>query len=338
MGSVRRWRHPATDFAVVVPPFRLLTVITVTYNSASLVVDALTSAQEAAPAAGVAVEIVVVDNASTDQSVEVVRGRFPEARVVVNDTNVGFARANNQAFQVAQGDVWILLNPDASLAPGALVPLLDFLATHPGAGAVAPAIATAWSGGPESGGMAPGLRSMAGHFLLLNRLLPGDRGGPWRGVMLQRRHWLGPRRVEWLGGAALALRPEAVRDVDGFAPRFFLYGEDIDLGERLGRAGWELWIVPAARATHLIAGSQGRLSARWVDAGHDHYASTAPAGRVVVYDCLIAIGLSGRALVWSILDRSDEGRIHARTMLMSSRTAWSSLGRTLGRLGRGQRP
>lgn len=308
---------------------KLISVITVTYNSGALVTGALRSAQAAAAASGLNVELLVIDNASDDLTAQVVAGDFPDAVVVANPENVGFARANNQAFSLARGDLWLLLNPDASLAPDALPPLIRLFEERPRAGAVAPSIHTGYGGGPESAGMSPGIRSAIGHFLLVNRLLWRDRGGCWRGVTLRRRPGLGPRSVDWLSAAALLLRPEAVRSVDGFDQRFFLYREDIDLGERLRRAGWELWTVPGATATHLIAGSQGRVSTRWIGAAHDHYRSGAGPVGTLAYDLVVAAGLSFRAVVSTGIDHSPEGRIHAETMRAGAVAAWRVTARTL---------
>lgn len=304
-------------------PPSLLSVITVTYNSANFVAPCLRSAMAAAAAAGLALELIVIDNASADNTVQIVRDQIPQCRVVENAENVGFAKANNQAFRLATGDVWLLLNPDAILQADTLVPLLDFLATRPRVAAVAPTLVGSRTTGPESGGMTPGIRSMAGHFLLLNRLLPGDRGGPWRGVSLQRRPRVGPRRVDWLAGAVMLLRPDAIREVEGFDPAFFLFGEDIELGERLCRANWELWIVPAGRANHLIGGSsEGMMQTRWVEASHEFYAARATAMGAVAVDLLLILGLGVRAILWKVAGRSEGHRTHAALLMASTRRAW----------------
>ncbi len=162
---------------------------------------------------------MLVDNKPGDGTADAALEVAPEARVIRNDENVGFGRACNQGFAIATADWWLLLNPDATLDERALAHLVAFAEAHPGAGAVAPIITGAGLDRAESAGMQPGLRSAIGHFWLLNRLLPGDRGGPWRGLQLHRRLDLGPRKVEWASGGALLLRPAAVRAVGGSTPR-----------------------------------------------------------------------------------------------------------------------
>lgn len=313
--------------------FRRLSVITVTYNSEGLVSSALRSAAAAAREHGMTLELIVVDNASADDTRGVLAREFPTATVIANNENVGFGRANNQAFELATGELWLLLNPDAMLAPDCLGPLVRLLQQRPSAGAVAPSIRTDGGRGPEFAGMSPGIRSSVGHFFLANRLLWKDGGGSWRGVQLQRRPHLGPRPVDWLSAGVLLLRPDAVSMVAGFDPRFFLYGEDIDFGERLSRAGWELWIVPEATATHRTASSQGGVSTRWVKASRDLYRERARPPQVVVFDLIVALGLSLRALASGVRGGSAEQRLHARTMRGSAAQAWRLAAADLGAMG-----
>jgi len=306
---------------------RRISLIVVTYNSAPLVTTAIDSAVESAVAADLELEIIVVDNASSDGTGDLVERQYPDARVLRNAANVGFAAANNQAFRQASGDVWLLLNPDATVERSALRHLVGFLDARGRAAAAAPTVEDGRGGGAESAGMTPGLRSLASHFLMINRLLVGDRGGAWRGFQLARRPRLGPRSVDWVGGMALLSRAEAIRSVGGFDERFFLYGEDVDLGARLRDRGWELWLVPAARATHLIAGSQGRVSTRWVDGLRAVYARRSSRARTLVLDLIVALGLGLRAGAATV--QPDEW--HRRRMRAAARHAAGTLLRSLVR-------
>jgi GT2 family glycosyltransferase len=299
-----------------------VSVIVVTYQSSAHVRRALESARLAASTGGMSLEVIVADNASTDGTLDVVESVDPTARLIRRTVNDGFGVANNDAFAIARGGTWVLLNPDAELSEGALRSLREFLDAHPRAGVAAPSIAG--PGRVESAGMRPGLRSMAAHLLLLNRLAARMLGpnslSPWLGFAIPRGS-REPRRVEWASAAAVALRPEAVRAVGGFDPAIFLYGEDIDLCERLATAGWESWLVPSARASHLIAGSQGRVSSGWIDGLDRLYGRRAGRLRLVAFDLLLAVGLGLRAAVGS---RSDpEARLQRQRMAEASRRARS---------------
>ena len=305
---------------------RRVSVITVTYQSAAEIGDAIASAQVAAQRADVDAEFVVVDNASTDGSAGVVEAACHGARVIRNAANVGFGAANNQAFDVATGDAWLLLNPDATLEPDALRLLLEFYDDHPQAAGVAPAIAGGGArdrsferGGAESAGMLPGMAAVIGHFLLVNRLLPGDRGGAWRGFQLTRRPQLGPRRVDWASGAVVLLRPAAVRQVGGFDPAIFMYGEDVELSERLARSGWQMWLLPAAHAWHKIASSQSGVSTRWVDSLHQGMARRSGRIRLIIFDVVLGGSLLARAAASQ--GRRPETRLHRRRMRASGSRA-----------------
>lgn len=290
-----------------------VSAIVVTYNSRSHVDEAIRSILEAAACAELTVEIIIVDNASTDGTAEHVRDTHRDVILIQNESNVGFGRANNRGFERARGSAWLLLNPDARLTPPALGLLVKELRERR-AGAVAPSIG---SSGAESAGMAPSIGAAAGHFLFVNRIL-GDSSGEWRGIQIRRVKGPAAVPVDWASAAALLLDPASVRAVDGFDPRFFLYGEDIDLGVRLARAGHGTWLVPSATAEHSIAASQGGVSTRWLDALHGLYAETHDALRVAVFDLIMAVGLSIRAAVATVAG----ARVHARRMRAAARRAW----------------
>lgn len=301
---------------------RRVSLITVLYGGADLIADSLRSAQMSAAEAGLELETILVDNRPGDGTADAALAAAPAATVISNAENVGFGWACNQGFEVATGQWWLLLNPDAKIERRSLLHLVAFAASHPQAGAVAPILTGAGLDRAESAGMQPGLRSAMGHFLLVNRLLWGDAGGAWRGIQVQRRVHLGPRQVEWASGGALLLRPDAIRQVGGFDPSFFLYAEDVDLGRRLAEHGWESWLVPEAVAEHRIAASVGGVTDRWYVALHDYYARAAGRIPVVLFDLIAAIGLTLRAL------RAGHDRQHRRRMTVAARAAFGLAGRT----------
>jgi GT2 family glycosyltransferase len=298
-----------------------ISVVMVTYQCASVLRESLGAIVESATAIGAGLDLIIVDNASTDGSVDVAVGVVPAARVIRNRENVGFGRACNQAFAVAVGEYWLLANPDARLEPTALARLVAFARAHPGAGAVAPSLVGAGLERAESAGMIPGLRSALGHFLFLNRLLPDDRGGPWRGVQIRRRASVGPRPVDWASAGLLLVQPAAVRAIGGFDPRYFLYGEDVDLGRRLTLAGWRTWLLPDASVHHAIGGSQGGVSTLWVVGLHDEFGARATRAALVAFDLIVALGLGIRAVVAvTPIARGSRGP-HARRMWAAARRA-----------------
>ena len=298
-------------------------MITVLYRSSDVVADCLRSVEAAASAAGMELQIILVDNNPGDGTADAAIEAVSHATLITNEVNVGFGRACNQGFEVAEGDWWLLLNPDATVAVDTLGVLVDFMASHRRVGAVAPSVLGGGQGLAESAGMQPGLRAGVGHFLLANRLLLDDRGGPWRGLFLHRRPSLGPRPAEWVSGGAQLLRPSAIQDVGGFDPRFFLYAEDMDLGGRLAKAGWESWLLPSTTVQHSIAASSGGLTDRWYVALHDYYARGASRPSIVLFDLVAALGMAVRALT------TPRHALHRKRMWVGARAAmrlaWATL-------------
>jgi len=293
-----------------------ISVIVVTFQSRHLVVAALSSAVAAAEASGLGYELIVVDNASADGTADAVADAFREATVIRNPTNRGFGQANNQAFEIARGDYLLLLNPDAELERISVSRLVGFLRETPGAVGAAPTILG--PGRSESCGMLPGLRSMLGHYFFINRVVSFSVTSPWRGFAIPRWRSRGPVMVGWASAAVLLLRAEGVRAVGGFDESMFLYGEDIELCERLGKQG-TLWLVPEASAHHLIAGSQDRVTTRWIDALDRLYARRAGRFRLAAFDLVMAVGLAFRALFAVAGSKDPEQALHRRRMAASAR-------------------
>jgi GT2 family glycosyltransferase len=117
--------------------------------------------------------------------------------------------------------------------------------------------------------------------------------------------------------------------VAGFDASIFMYGEDVELGERLGCAGWQLWLVPEARAWHKIASSQSGVSTRWIDSLHEAMARRSGRVRLMLFDFVLGVSLLGRAA--ASRGRRPESRLHRRRMKASGgrslRLAWTALRR-----------
>lgn len=232
-----------------------VSVVVLDYNSGSEIVDCLASV------AADAGEIIVVDNASTDGSVESVKEAFPHAKILTNDTNRGFAVAANQGVHAANGDVVVLLNPDAIAEPGTLAVLGRAVEAHPRAGVVGALVLNPDGTVQPTKRAFPKLRHAAMHGLLglLWRNNPGTRAYTLADVSFEE-----PRTVDWVAMTAVAIRPEAFETVGGFDESFFFFVEDVDLCRRLGDAGWEIWFEPRAVVTHEWGGSWTKQPLRFL--------------------------------------------------------------------------
>ena len=228
-----------------------LSVVIVSYNVRSYLEQCLQSVQRALE--GIEGEVFVVDNHSTDDSVEVVKRDYAWVKLMENQENQGFARANNIAIRQAQGEYVLLLNPDTIVEEGTLRNVLAFMEAHPKAGGAGVMMRN------EDGSLAPESR----------RALPTPWVSCLKMIGLDKRYymshlpWEEPGRIEVISGAFCFLRRKALDEVGLLDEDFFMYGEDIDLSYRLLKGGWENWYLPYA-ITHYKGRSTQKTDYRYV--------------------------------------------------------------------------
>jgi len=233
-----------------------VSVIVVSWNTRDLLKQCLQSVYETAEE--LALEVIVVDNDSSDGSPEMVRECFSQVRLVENRENVGFARANNQALAVSSGRYVLLLNSDARLLADTLRTLGDLAESEPQAGVVGAQLSNVEGSFQASHTPFPNLWQ---EFLILSgmgRVLCG-RWYPSRGPEEER----GPQIVDLVEGACMLIRRGAFEDAGGFDEGYFMYAEEVDLCYTMRERGWQVWYQPAARVIHLGGGSsQNRQTQR----------------------------------------------------------------------------
>jgi N-acetylglucosaminyl-diphospho-decaprenol L-rhamnosyltransferase len=225
-----------------------LSIIILNWNTRDLLADCLTSIVETTE--GLPLEVIVVDNASTDGSPEMMRERFPRAQLVANQANVGFARGNNQGVELSRGRYLMLLNSDACLLPGAAQALLTLAEAQPSAGVVGAQLLNADGSFQASHSRFP---TQWQEFLILSglgRMLYG-RWYPSHGPEEDK----GPQRVDYVEGACLLVRHEAFDGAGGLDEGYFMYAEEVDWCYAMRARAWEVWYQPAARVVHLGGGS-----------------------------------------------------------------------------------
>ncbi len=191
-------------------------------------------------------EVFVVDNASTDASDRMTRADYPWARLIVNDQNMGFAPANNQAFRLSTGRYVLLLNSDTIVHAGAVQALIEFMDAHPRCSAGGARLLNA------DGSLQPSCQPMLTPWREFWRLTFLDR--VWRWATYDMRNWSidQPREVETIKGACLIVRRGALTPGEPLLDeQYFMYTEEVDLCYRLLDAGWKLYWIPQARVTHL---------------------------------------------------------------------------------------
>lgn len=225
-----------------------ISLIIVNWNTRRLLADCLRSIYQAA--AELPIEVIVVDNGSQDGSPEMVAEEFPQVALISNLENRGFARANNQGMQIAQGKYLLLLNTDTLIKDGALRTLCDYMEADCRAGALGPQLLNA------DGSLQPSGRSYPTLISALGEVLPAPQS--WRRKLrgpLERRDYGQVCEVDEISGAAMCLRRKALDQVGLLDEAFFFLGEDVDLCWRLKKAGWRIIYLPQAQVVHYWGGS-----------------------------------------------------------------------------------
>jgi GT2 family glycosyltransferase len=238
-----------------------LSIIIVSYNVAYFLEQTLRSVHQAL--AGLEVEIIVIDNASSDNSVAMIQQVFPQVKLIANAENVGFSKANNQGIAIAKGKYILLLNPDTVIGENTLRCCFDFAEQH-----------------PELGGLGVKMIDGSGHFL------PESKRGlptPWvsfyklfgLSALFPTSQKMGKyymsylpenktHEVEILSGAFMWLRAETLQQIGYLDETFFMYGEDIDLSYRILKYGYKNYYLADTTIIHYKGESTKRTSVNYV--------------------------------------------------------------------------
>lgn len=193
-------------------------------------------------------DIIVADNGSTDDSLDVLRTEFPEVKTIILDRNYGFAEGYNRAIAQVDTDYTVLLNSDVETPEGWLAPLLDYMEAHPEVAAVQPKVRS-WRQRElfEHAGAAGGYLSWLGY--------PYCRGRRFGRVEQDKGQYDSVATVDWTTGACMCVRTSVYKETGGLDAAFFAHMEEIDLCWRMRNAGWQLACVPESTVFHLGGGS-----------------------------------------------------------------------------------
>lgn len=224
-----------------------LSIIVVNWNTCEITRACLRSIQ--ARVSGIAYEVIVVDNASSDQSVAMIRSEFPDVRLIVNDENLGFGRANNQAMRKARGRYFFLLNSDTLVIDDSVQRLVDFMEREPRIGIAGCKLLFEDLSLQGSCSRFPSLKLALLEDLMLYKFMSRGR----QGEVLLNGYWAHDhtRDVDAVWGAAMMVRREVVDQTGGFDERIFMYGEDLEWCMRVNDQGWRITFVHDCRVVHL---------------------------------------------------------------------------------------
>jgi GT2 family glycosyltransferase len=286
-----------------------ISIVIVNWNTRDLLRDCLNSVF-AEPTA-LLLEVIVVDNNSSDDSVEMVRREFPQAHLIQNQKNIGFAAANNLALPLCRADKVLLLNSDTVVVANALRTLVDFLDRHPSAGAVAPKLEQSHAVDILGCGRQLSLRTAANHWLFLARLFPGVRA--CEGVYYYRgKHDDRVREVEWISGACMLVRRSVIDQVGPLDEQWFMYAEDQEWCARMKKSGWKIFHIPAALVEHRHGASleqNPNIAVLPLKANRDLFVRLNSPSRLQLFafDLIVTTGLILRGLIEALRSCGSSG-------------------------------
>ena len=224
-----------------------LTIIVVSFNTNKLLLECIKSVYSTINKTDF--EIIVVDNASSDGSVEMVRSTFPHVKIIANATNTGFSAANNQAVRVSTGKYVLLLNSDTLLNDGAIDTLVDFMNDHPEAAAVGPKVLN-FDGSLQSKGFY--FPSVLWTFVTLFRVNKVLTEHKMR-KLFPRFCWGEDdiKQVDWVSGCCFLMSKKAIDKIGMLSEEFFMYSEEVEWCYRAYKYDFKVWYLPIAQIFHL---------------------------------------------------------------------------------------
>ncbi|MBW2067165.1 MAG: glycosyltransferase family 2 protein, partial [Deltaproteobacteria bacterium] len=237
-----------------------ISFVIVNWNTKELLLECVASIFQTVE--DLAFEVWVVDNASTDGSVQAVKDLYPEVNVIENAENLGFAAANNIAFKRVKGRYILLLNTDTKLKESAAGHLYEFMESNPVAGLACGQLLNPDGSKQNSIANFPSLLSLLSNETLLRVLMPGK-------FPSKRKRYENPIEVDSCIGACLIVRKKALDQVGPFDERYFFFFEETDLAYRMKRAGWKIYFVPCAEIYH----AQGKTVGQGLDSRMRFYTS-----------------------------------------------------------------
>lgn len=232
-----------------------LSILIVNYNTCRLTLDCLQSVYDSKTV--YSYEVIVVDNASSDDSVESIRREYPGARLIANTDNTGFAKANNQAMAIAKGRYVLLLNSDTIVQPDTLQTMVAYMDENPQVGASGCKIIL--PDGSLDKACKRGFPTPSASFYYafgFSRMFPDQPK-----FNQYQLGYLDPNEtypIDCLVGAFMLVRRETIQQVGGLDETFFMYGEDIDWCYRIKQAGWDIHYHPATYIVHYKGASSRR--------------------------------------------------------------------------------
>ena len=230
-----------------------LSIVIVTYNSKDFLRTCLNSV--ILQTKGISFETIVVDNASSDQTRDLIEKEFPDVKFIRNDHNVGFAAANNLAIKETSSRYVLLLNPDTEILDGAIQKMIQFMDEHSKAGISSCKLMYQDGSFQANAYSFPTIWNMFTEATFLYRLFPKTK--LFGSYHLTYLDYSKDNQVDWLIGAFYLIRREVIKTIGLLDEQYFMYTEDLDYCYLAKKAGFEIWYSPKAKIYHFYGGMSG---------------------------------------------------------------------------------
>lgn len=227
-----------------------ISIIIVNWNTKEFLKDCLDSIPEAC--SDNQYEVIIADNASSDDSSGFIKGRYTGIKLIENRENIGFAKACNQAAKMAVGRYLFFLNPDTILQKDSISKLLKFIENESRAGIAGPQLLKKNGGIENSVRKFPLMKDALVRDTILDKIIPQFK----KPRLAQTLPLQKASAVDQVSGAALLIRGELWKKLDGMDERFFMFYEEVDLCRRIKEMGFSVFYLPAAKIIHLGGGSR----------------------------------------------------------------------------------
>lgn len=301
-----------------------LSIIIVNFNTKKLLKDCVDSVVKNTK--NIDYEIIVVDNASTDGSFEMVAElarKFRIIKLVRNRKNLGFARANNRGLKIARGRYILLLNSDTIIKDNVLGEITSWMDTHPKVGVATCALRNTDGSLQGTGGYFPNLfRVFAWMFFLedmpvIDRLIrpfhPMHPNSPfYKGEVFFKK----PHERDWVTGAFFLIRRKVVEEVGLIDEDYFMYVEEVDYCWRVKKAGWQVWFLPQWSVVHLGGASSAKEFPILSEfAGIKiFYKKNKPAWQMPILKLILKGGIMARMVLFNLLGRKEVSEIYVKAI------------------------
>lgn len=234
-----------------------VSIIIVNWNTRDILRDCLTSVYS--QTRNITYEVIVIDNASSDGSAEMIKGEFPQVVLIENSENKGFGAANNQGMRIAAGRFFLLLNSDTLILEGAIQKTIHYAGVHPEAGVIGCRVV--W---PDGTLQSTCFRFANLPFILLSSLMFFRMAKPFHIPLLHPERYPNlnyeeEHDVDVVAGCFFLVRQEVIQAVGMFDEDFFMYGEEAEWSFRITKAGWKVRYFPGASIVHLYGASSFQI-------------------------------------------------------------------------------